>query len=510
MKLKTIKIKNFRSYKEEVVIEFGDLTAFVGKNDIGKSTILEALDVFFNEGKGVVKIDKDDINKTALSSDEKDIYITAIFSDLPHQIVIDATNTTSFQSEYLLNIDGNLEVIKKYPNAGAAKVFIKANHPTNPKCSDLLLKKNTDYRKIIQQNSIECDNQILNAVMRASIWNHFYEELQLQEVEIDTSKEDAKNIWEKIQNYLPLYSLFQSDRKNSDNDSEVQDPLKEAVKQIIADEEIISKLNEVAQKVAEKLTEVSNSTLEKLREMNPDIASTLNPVIPSSSSLKWNDVFKSVSISGDENIPINKRGSGVKRLILLNFFRAEAERRLQNGSNNSIIYAIEEPETSQHSEHQKILIKAFRMLAESQNTQLILTTHSSIVVKGLQFSHLRLVTKDVEGKKIIETVAPNELPYPSLNEINYIAFRDLTEEYHNELYGFIEAEELLSSYKTGKGTRSYNKVLRNGTIQPNQVILTEYIRHQIHHPENTHNPRFTFDELEDSVNQMRSFILDNR
>lgn len=224
--------------------------------------------------------------------------------------------------------------------------------------------------------------------MRASIWNHFYEELQLQEVEIDTSKEDAKNIWEKIQNYLPLYSLFQSDRKNSDNDSEVQDPLKEAVKQIIADEEIISKLNEVAQKVAEKLTEVSNSTLEKLREMNPDIASTLNPVIPSSSSLKWNDVFKSVSISGDENIPINKRGSGVKRLILLNFFRAEAERRLQNGSNNSIIYAIEEPETSQHSEHQKILIKAFRMLAESQNTQLILTTHSSIVVKGLQFSHL--------------------------------------------------------------------------------------------------------------------------
>lgn len=510
MKLKTIKIKNFRSYKEEVVIEFGDLTAFVGKNDIGKSTILEALDVFFNEGKGVVKIDKDDINKTALSSDEKDIYITAIFSDLPHQIVIDATNTTSFQSEYLLNIDGNLEVIKKYPNAGAAKVFIKANHPTNPKCSDLLLKKNTEYRKIIQQNSIECENQILNAVMRASIWNHFYEELQLQEVEIDTSKEDAKNIWEKIQNYLPLYSLFQSDRKNSDNDSEVQDPLRDAVKQIIADEEIISKLNEVAQKVADKLTEVSNSTLEKLREMNPDIASTLNPVIPSSSSLKWNDVFKSVSISGDENIPINKRGSGVKRLILLNFFRAEAERRLQNGSNNSIIYAIEEPETSQHSEHQKILIKAFRMLAESQNTQLLLTTHSSIVVKGLQFSHLRLVTKDVEGKKIIEAVAPSELPYPSLNEINYIAFRDLTEEYHNELYGFIEAEELLSSYKTGKGTRSYNKVLRNGTIQPNQVILTEYIRHQIHHPENTHNPRFTFDELEDSVNQMRSFILDNR
>ena len=48
MKIKTIKIKNFRSYKDEVEIEFGDLTAFVGKNDIGKSTVLEALDIFFN------------------------------------------------------------------------------------------------------------------------------------------------------------------------------------------------------------------------------------------------------------------------------------------------------------------------------------------------------------------------------------------------------------------------------------------------------------------------------
>ena len=31
MKIKTVKIKNFRSYKDEVEIEFGNLTAFVGK-----------------------------------------------------------------------------------------------------------------------------------------------------------------------------------------------------------------------------------------------------------------------------------------------------------------------------------------------------------------------------------------------------------------------------------------------------------------------------------------------
>ncbi|WP_275532772.1 AAA family ATPase [Lachnoclostridium sp. An131] len=35
-------VKNFRSYKEETVIYFDALTVLVGRNDMGKSTILEA------------------------------------------------------------------------------------------------------------------------------------------------------------------------------------------------------------------------------------------------------------------------------------------------------------------------------------------------------------------------------------------------------------------------------------------------------------------------------------
>lgn len=49
MKLKEISIENFRGYKSRVTVTFEDLTAFVRKNDIGKSTILEALDIFFND-----------------------------------------------------------------------------------------------------------------------------------------------------------------------------------------------------------------------------------------------------------------------------------------------------------------------------------------------------------------------------------------------------------------------------------------------------------------------------
>jgi len=216
-------------------------------------------------------------------------------------------------------------------------------------------------------------------------------------------------------------------------------------------------------------------------------------------------VFKSVSIAGDGDIPINKRGSGVKRLILLNFFRAEAERRKSAENIPSIIYAIEEPETSQHTEHQKKLIKAFLDLSNTPNTQVIITSHSAALVKELQFQHLRLVKSD-STTKTIENVLPNRLPYPSLNEVNYLAFSEITEEYHNELYGYIELESEMNNYRNGKPTMTYNKLRRDGTTATENITLTDYIRHQIHHPENTHNTRYTFQQMSDSINLMRDFI----
>ncbi len=516
MKIKKLKVKNFRSYKDEVEIEFGNLTAFVGKNDIGKSTILEALDIFFNEGKGVVKLDKDDINKQAVAENDNEIVISVCFEKLPTNIVIDSTNETTLQKEYLLNSNSQLEIIKKYTNLTGkdkdkGKVFVKANHPTNSNCNDLLQKTNKDLKRIINDNSITCSDQTKNAVMRTAIWNHYSTDLQLSEIEIDVTKGDTKSIWDKLQTYLPLYSLFQSDRKNSDGDSEVQDPLKEAVKQILSDTALKAKFEEIATEVKTKLQDVAIRTLEKVREMNPEIANTLNPVIPTTESLKWVDVFKSVSIAGDEDIPINKRGSGVKRLILLNFFRAEAERRKQEANIPSIIYAIEEPETSQHTEHQKKLIQAFLTLSDSNNTQIVITTHSATLVKELKFEHLRLIKLDTASKtKTIETVQYSELPYSSLNEVNFLAFSEISEEYHNELYGYIELKEKLSDFKSGKSTMQYMELKKGRPAEQKQKTLTEYIRHQIHHPENNLNIRYTFEQLKESIELMRTFIRNIR
>lgn len=506
MKIKSVTINRFRGYSSPVSIDFDNLLVFVGKNDIGKSTILEALDIFFNEGRGCVKIDKEDINKKCLSEGKTDIEITVEFTDLPANILIDTTNPTTLESEYLLTREGTLKILKRYPNAGAQKVYIQALHPTHPACKDLLLKKSQELKGIVEDNNYPCADKSKNAELRRAIWGA-QADLALDDCQIEISKIESKDLWEKFKSHMPLFTLFQSDRKNSDGDGEIQDPMKLAVREILSDPTIKDDFKRISDMVKDRLEQVAERTREKLSEMNPAIASTLDPQLPDSQDLKWADVFKSVSITADEGIPINKRGSGVKRLILISFFRAEAERRHQESNLPSIIYAIEEPETAQHPDHQRALLDALVNLSRTGNTQVILTTHSPEIVKRLSFENLLIVCDQDENR--VRKVMQHELPYPSLNEVNFSTFGEATQEYHNELYGHIEEIEKLTEYKLGKNLKRYIKITRNGEREE-QITLTEYIRHQIHHPENTRNARFTDQDLTNSIASMRSFIQNIR
>lgn len=522
MRIKSLAISNFRSYYKEVKINFQDLTAIVGKNDIGKSTILEALDVFFHNGKGIVKLDKDDINVNAKANGETDVRISVVFDSLPQSVIIDDSNETTLKKEYLLNRDGDLEVIKVFKNASDKNVvvFIKANHPSNTACCDLLSKKQKDLQSAVEKLGLPCEDLRKNASLRSTIWGKYSNDgsLDLKETDLAVSAKDGdiKALWERLQSYMPCYSLFQADRKNTDNDDEIQDPLKTAVKQILSDPVLLQSLDEVATKVREKLQNVSNLTLKKIKEMNPEVADSLHPKVPSVQELKWADVFRGLSITGDEDIPINKRGSGVKRLILLNFFRAEAERRQKESSSQSIIYVIEEPETSQHKEHQRLLIRALKELSNNSSTQVIITTHSSDIVKQLGFEQIQIVCYQNEIKTI-RSAEMNSLPYPSLNEVNYIAFGEANEEYHNELYGFLqskaidedaknEKEKNFESWLTTKGCKQNKHWIRikGGVQQQVQLCTIEtYIRNFIHHPENDLNLKYSSTELKDSIDEMK-------
>jgi Chromosome segregation ATPases len=63
MRLAAVILENFRGFKSPTRIDFDSLTGIVGRNDVGKSSILEALDIFFDGG--ACSIDPDDLCKDA-------------------------------------------------------------------------------------------------------------------------------------------------------------------------------------------------------------------------------------------------------------------------------------------------------------------------------------------------------------------------------------------------------------------------------------------------------------
>ncbi len=398
MKLKRLILKNFRGYKN-LELEFDEnINVIIGKNDIGKSTIMEALEIFFN-GESKDAIIKADIQDCNIFCNEKEMTIGACFEvRQDEKIIIDSTNPIDIEEEYLLNKEGYLEIHKIWNcsksklSASDLKIYIVANYPN---CFDkpLATLKNKELIKLCEEIK-DLDsrvNKTINASLRQALYKHYVKDnTQFNEILIEIRNiEGDKNIWDRLKSYFPLYFLFQSDRSNSDSDSEVQNPLKIATKKAL--EELKEMLEAIEKYIDETVSKIGEETIDKLKDFDPEIACTLKTNLNYKSS--WDSIFK-YDLESDDGIPLNKRGSGVKRLILLSYFRAEAERISKENNNVDIIYAIEEPETSQHPNFQKMIMDSLLEISADERHQIIITTHTPEIAKMVNKKSLILISKN--------------------------------------------------------------------------------------------------------------------
>ncbi|APX26090.1 MULTISPECIES: ATP-binding protein [Salipiger] len=398
MRLVGLTVENFRCYVAPISVRFDDLTALVGRNDVGKSTLMEALAIFFETANP----DKDDASK---NGDPKLMRISCEFDRLPESIVVDAEFPTTLASEYLLSENGTLVVRKTYNGALAtpkvSAIEAIARHPTAKGYNDLLALKKADLAKRAEELRVDLKevDKRANAPVRSAIWASS-DDLQLAEVPVSLEAEGGKQAWAALQQFLPTFALFKSDRASTDQDAEAQDPLKAAIREAI--KAVEPKLQEVKDYVEAEVKKIAAATVDKLREMDASVAETLDPVVMTK---KWDSLF-STSITGDEGIPLNKRGSGVKRLVLLNFFRAQAEKNAAERNSTSIIYAIEEPETSQHPRNQRLLLKALRELAAADGRQVIISTHTPMLARHLPEGDVRFIQRDDAGLRSVDEGSP--------------------------------------------------------------------------------------------------------
>lgn len=208
-------------------------------------------------------------------------------------------------------------------------------------------------------------------------------------------------------------------------------------------------------------------------------------------------------------IPLDVLSTGEKQIV----FRGAYLLRNINVLKNSTIM-IDEPELSMHPLWQKKILQYYKNLFTDGNShqtaQLFFASHSEAVIsealQNIDNTKVIVLKRDGNGQVSANCIGtPAVLPYTMAAEVNYQAFELVSTDYHNALYGYIEAEGWKNNFDAQYPTVSYNKE-RNGTVITQQITLTEKIRHIIHHPENRHNS-YTEGELKESIERMRSFIM---
>ncbi len=148
MKLAKLSLTNFRGY-QRVDVEFDEnFNVIIGRNDVGKSTILEALEIFFNNE--TIKVDIDDYHVHAKTGQ---MAIQASFTPEDKLYTID-TVPTNLAAEYLLDKNGLITIKKVWDcskdklSAASLKTHIVANYPNNFE-SPLINEKITDLKRIL-------------------------------------------------------------------------------------------------------------------------------------------------------------------------------------------------------------------------------------------------------------------------------------------------------------------------------------------------------------------------
>lgn len=202
-----------------------------------------------------------------------------------------------------------------------------------------------------------------------------------------------------------------------------------------------------------------------------------------------------------KTVSIDNLSTGEKQIVFRGSYLLKNSKKL-----NGAAIMIDEPELSMHPKWQKKVLKYYKDLFtdnSQQMVQLFMATHSEYVLEeGLsdRISNLIIVLNEVGGNiQINKVIAPSVLPTITSAETNFLAFDIVSNDYHIELYGWLQNKESKKTIKACddfiKSQTAYNATIHSKPSSyetKNYETLSTYIRNAIDHPE----PSKTYSENE--------------
>lgn len=234
-----------------------------------------------------------------------------------------------------------------------------------------------------------------------------------------------------------------------------------------------------------------------------------------------NNMKKVIFKKKDQEVDIASLSSGEKQIV----FRGAFLIRNQESIKGNIIL-IDEPEISLHPTWQKKILNYYRNLfvdeRGNQNSQIFIATHSQYVLSSALLINgktsiilMKRTNNSIETKRIS---APLVLPSITSAELNYTIFDIISNDYHIELYGYLQ-QKAAEFY--GKDECSIKKcdeyITRHSAFDETvhrresrykatrYFALPTYIRNAIDHPEP--DKTFTEEELRRSIELLIELCL---
>ncbi len=427
MKIESVRIENFRSYRDETIF-LDNYTCFVGPNGAGKSTVFYALNIFFRQYKD----SKSDLSKlTANDFHHKvtleDIRITVTFKDLSEQAKKDL-------SDYVRQDKLIVTVVAKY-DASTERAEVK-QFGNRLEFSDFRVffeavkneKKVNELKEIfstLQKKYPKLRSASTKGDMAASLQE--YEAVNSNKCDLIPSEDQFYGITKGANKLAPhIQWVFIPASKDATEESEESKTsalgqlLARTVRSKISFDEKVTSLRTQTRKQYQALLDAEQSALEDISiSLQNRLTSWSHPNI--SAQVLWKqDPEKSIKIEepwayikiGERGFEgdLSRFGHGLQRSYMLALLQELA--LLEDVNAPTLIMGIEEPEIYQHPPQARYLAETLFDLSE-KGSQLLLCTHSPLFIPGDNFDKIRIVR---EGGN------------PSYTSVNSLSYADLAKE----------------------------------------------------------------------------------
>lgn len=408
MILESLHIQNFRSFKDETIY-FDEYTSLVGPNGAGKSTVLTALNVFFRNNvstsTNVQSLTKEDFHHGDTSLP---VQITLTFKDLNSEAQKEFKHyyrqgklTVSAKAEWNNNSQ-TAEVIQ----FGSRLVMDEFSHFfKDPKAKSTELKE-------IYKGIRDVFTDLPDAKTKADMTNALreYEEANLSDCKL---VEDPNQFygWSKGADILRKYLQWIYIPAVKDASSEQEEGSRNALGQLL-DITIRKELSfdesiaELKQETEEKYKKILEEEKKSLSYIEKRLQTTLRKWSAPTASLglRWEyDEEKSVVVNdpkakikigeGPFLSEITRLGHGMQRSFIVSILQELAETGAEGDP--TLLLGFEEPELYQHPPQAQHIASLLEKISndETNNTQVIVTTHSPYFISSKMYENVRFVKK---------------------------------------------------------------------------------------------------------------------